>query len=167
MLYSGLSNAWFRFRYGYSRPDPLMVDNWLVYTLRQPPHQYWYDVALPLTAHFVEEARATAAPAGALLVATIVPRDAQVDPTKLQLELEQYHLNRDEIDLDQPQRDLSTALEQSGISVLDLTPILRATPDSSTLFFAHDIHLTAYGHQVVASALAAWLEPMISTAHSG
>jgi hypothetical protein len=157
VLYRDLADGWFRIRHGYDRPDPLMVDNWLVYTLRQGPHQYWYDLALPLTAHYMDEARATAAQVGAPLVAMVIPRDAQVDDARLRHQLSQYHLTRADIDVDKPQRELSALATQLGIPLLDLEPTLRASQQSSGVFFQHDIHFTARGHELAAQALADWV----------
>jgi lysophospholipase L1-like esterase len=158
LLYRGASDGWFRIRFGYNRPEPLMLDNWLVYTLRNGPRLYWYDLAVPLTVHYVDRARAVAARVGAATVTAIVPRDAQVDVVKLQAQLAQYQLSQDEIDLEKPQRDLTSSIQRLGMPVLDLAPVFRARADLAQLFFPHDIHFTARGHEVAAENLADWLE---------
>jgi lysophospholipase L1-like esterase len=161
MVYHGLADAWFSVRHGHRRPDALMLDNWLVFALRDGPRQYWYELAQPLTAQYVAEASAAAAQVRAPLLPVLIPRDAQVDDGKLRTLLNQYQLTPDEIDIDRPQRALLAAIDRLGASALDLEPVFRANPDSPQLFFPHDIHLTAYGHQVVAGALADTIERLL------
>jgi lysophospholipase L1-like esterase len=158
VLYHGAADAWFRLRYGYQRPAPLMLDNWLAFTLRDGPRQYWYEVAQPLTAQYVSQASAIAASVRAPLIAVIIPRDAQVDDAKLRVLMDRYRLLPDELDIDKPQRELLAATARLGLPVVDLEPIIRARPDSAQLFFPHDLHLTPAGHEVVAGAVADELE---------
>ena len=49
-------------------------------------------------------------------------------------------------------------LRKLDIPVLDLYPILRKHAASRTPYFTRDIHLNAYGNQVVADALLQWPE---------
>lgn len=52
----------------------------------------------------------------------------------------------------------ATALAPLGAPMLDLLPVLRQQPDPVGLFFKENIHFTARGHRVVASALEQFLE---------
>jgi hypothetical protein len=45
-----------------------------------------------------------------------------------------------------------------GVPVLDLLPLFRSMPDRANLYLRIDTHFTAYGHQVAAQSLAAFLE---------
>jgi lysophospholipase L1-like esterase len=49
-------------------------------------------------------------------------------------------------------------LDTAGPPVLDLLPVFRATPNAADLYFNENVHLKARGHQVVAEALAAFLQ---------
>jgi len=60
------------------------------------------------------------------------------------------------------ERDRATArfretLDGLGVPVLDALPALRAAPDPTRLYFTSTAHFTAYGHQVLADALQAFL----------
>jgi hypothetical protein len=46
------------------------------------------------------------------------------------------------------------ALAPLGLPMIDLQPVLAAQPDRVGLFFQRNVHLTARGHEVVAAALA-------------
>jgi hypothetical protein len=63
-------------------------------------------------------------------------------------------------DLDAPNRQLATFLEQAGIPYLDLLPVFRAAaaqPGTPSLHFRHDGHWTPIGHQLAARAIASFL----------
>jgi len=53
-----------------------------------------------------------------------------------------------------PQQRLAEFSRTSEIAYLDLLPDFAAARDKAPLFFRHDTHLTAAGHEVIAGALA-------------
>lgn len=59
------------------------------------------------------------------------------------------------VDLDAPRRRLVEVGREAGLEVIDLAPALRKEPDPARLYFARDQHLSAWGHERVAAALAA------------
>ncbi len=50
------------------------------------------------------------------------------------------------------------ALEPLGLPMLDLLPVLERQPDRVALFFQRNVHLTPRGHDVVAGAIAEFLQ---------
>ena len=50
------------------------------------------------------------------------------------------------------------ALAPLGLPTLDLLPVLDEQPDRSGVFFQRNVHLTPRGHEIVASALARFLQ---------
>jgi lysophospholipase L1-like esterase len=65
-----------------------------------------------------------------------------------------------------PQQRLTAFAEQSGIPVLDTLPTLRAFPPNRVLM--DEDHFTPEGHQVVARAVASWIdrESLLPTAQA-
>jgi lysophospholipase L1-like esterase len=60
------------------------------------------------------------------------------------------------------ERDRATArfheaLEGIGVPVMDALPVLKAAANPASLYFASTAHFTAYGHEVLASALQGFL----------
>jgi lysophospholipase L1-like esterase len=153
-LYLAGTGALFSIRHGYSRPETLGLDSWLAYALRDEPHWSWLQWAYPLTERYLEDARVAAGDAGALLIALLVPHDAQYVEAQRQTELGRFHLNPEEVDLALPQRELTAAANRHGIPVIDLLPAFSARADRDSLTYQHDFHLTALGHAAVAQELA-------------
>lgn len=53
-------------------------------------------------------------------------------------------------------------LDEAGIPFLDLYPIFRERGRERSLYFSRDIHLNAYGNQVVAEAFVAWQRDLVT-----
>jgi hypothetical protein len=57
-----------------------------------------------------------------------------------------------------PIQEVRAELEARGLPVLDLYPTFRRHGQERPPFYRADMHLNAYGHQLVAAALAKWIE---------
>jgi lysophospholipase L1-like esterase len=156
-LYASASNAWFFVRHGHNRPAALSLDQWLAFTLRDEPRQYWMQVGYPLTEQYLAQARTATIAAGAGFIALVIPHDAQIDDAKGAAELRRFHLSAAEVDLDRPRREIVDRAARRGIETIDLLPVLRARADRAALTYMHDLHFTPLGHAVVAEILAAEL----------
>jgi hypothetical protein len=68
-------------------------------------------------------------------------------------------------DIGQGNRMARSILDRLDIQYIDLSPLLRRHADASksTGFYKVDVHLAPDGHRVVASELANWLAPMLTT----
>ena len=55
-------------------------------------------------------------------------------------------------------RVLEKCLEQEGFTVLSVYDVIRRRAKDRSAFFPHDIHLNAFGNQIVADALVNWIE---------
>jgi lysophospholipase L1-like esterase len=157
-IYQAASDGAFYLRHGYGPPRPLTLNDWLTFALRHLPNWYWIQLGYPLTAHYLDRARATAAAAGAPFLAVLIPHEDQFVEEKRAASLGHFHLLEDEVDMDRPQRELTVLAQQAEVELIDLTPALRARSDRGTLTYPHDIHLTPRGHAAVAQALANALE---------
>ncbi|HEX5438117.1 MAG TPA: hypothetical protein VFW98_13205 [Gemmatimonadaceae bacterium] len=64
-------------------------------------------------------------------------------------------------------RDVRAALSAAGLPMLDLYSLFRARGSERPPFYEHDIHFNAYGNQLVAQALDAWIVDSVpSTPHT-
>jgi lysophospholipase L1-like esterase len=126
--------------------------------LREPPRTYWLDVAWPLFGRYLGDIRSTAGSVGASTVLLAIPEMAQFDDQMHARTMYEFRFADDEVDWDQPQRQLALQAAQVGMPELDLLPLFRARPDRSQLYLRLDTHFTALGHQATADALAAFLQ---------
>jgi hypothetical protein len=152
-LYLGASDGWFALRHGYKPPLALGLNQWLAFTLRNPPRQYWLDLGYPLTEHYLAQARDASVAAGARMVVLLIPHDAQLNANKMTAELGRFHLAPEQVDLDRPRRELTDQARRLGLDIIDLLPALSARPDRANLTYLHDLHFTPLGHAVVAEVL--------------
>jgi lysophospholipase L1-like esterase len=153
-LYLGASDGWFALRHGYNRPIALGLNQWLAFTLRDPPRQYWLDLGYPLTEHYLAQARDASLAAGARMVVLLIPHDAQLNADKMATELGRFHLAREQVDVDRPRRELIAQAGRLGLDIIDLLPALSARADRANFTYRHDFHFTPLGHAVVAEVLA-------------
>ncbi|MBV9578536.1 MAG: hypothetical protein JO057_08105 [Chloroflexi bacterium] len=126
--------------------------------LRDIPHTYWLDVAWPLFGRYLGDARETAASVGAPLVLLSLPDMSQFDDEMQARTMANFRFRDDEVDWDRPQRDLASVAAADGVPMLDLLPEFRSLPDRASLYLRIDTHMSAYGHDVTAAAVAKYLE---------
>jgi lysophospholipase L1-like esterase len=126
--------------------------------LRDPPHTYWLDVAWPLFARYLADARDTAASVHAPLVLVAIPEPAQVVDQMRARTMANFRFTDVEVDWSLPQRKLADVAAQDRVPLLDLLPEFLAMPNRADLFLPIDTHFTAYGHAVTAQALAQFIE---------
>lgn len=141
-------------RHGYRRPTALALNQWLAFTLNDPPRQFWLDVGYPLTEQYLARARDASLAVGVRTVVLLIPHDAQLNDAKLAAELARFQLSVDEVDLDRPRHELLDRSARQGLDTIDLLPALKARADRADLTYRHDLHFTALGHAVVAEILA-------------
>jgi hypothetical protein len=107
--------------------------------------------ASPLMPH-VEKLKKACEAAGARLVVLVLPLDVMVsDAEWAKYGAKPQPMGGAAVLLD----DLARASEESGVSALDASAALAAAEPGA--FLAHDLHMTAKGHDAVARALAAKL----------
>ena len=93
----------------------------------------------------------------AQLVVVVIPVQEQVYAGALERALA-YNLSSrspDDLNLVGPSHALAMVERQTGLEILDMLGDLRSRRQDERLYFAHDPHLTAAGHRVIGSALAA------------
>ena len=92
---------------------------------------------------------------GSLLLATVIPGKAQVEPARWQALLEAYPpMAAESWDLAGPGRRMGAILDGAGIPWLDLAPAV--TGAAEPLYFDADIHWTPLGNRVAGEATAAF-----------
>jgi lysophospholipase L1-like esterase len=126
--------------------------------LRDPPHTYWLDVAWPLFGRYLAEARQTSEGVGAPIVLMAIPDMSQFDDEMQARTMANFRFTADEVDWTRPQRDLANVAASAGVPLLDLLPTFQSDPDRANLYLRIDTHFSAYGHQVTANTLAAYLQ---------
>ncbi len=93
---------------------------------------------------------------GSLLLATVIPGKAQVEPARWQALLEAYPpMAAESWDLAGPGRRMGAILDGAGIPWLDLAPAV--TGAAEPLYFDADIHWTPLGNRVAGEATAAFV----------
>ncbi len=110
--------------------------------------------AWQLTAALIREIRDEATSIGARTVVAMIPDQVQVEPDVRVVGLEPADYSMQE-----RLRAICSALD---VSVLDLLPPLREAfaKEGKPLYYAHDRHLRARGHEIVAGALRAELDAL-------
>src|SRR6266851_4129607 len=88
--------------------------------LRTLPRTYWLDVAWPLFGRYLADIRATADSIGSPTVLLAIPDMAQFDEQMRARTMFEFRFVDDEVDWDQPQRQLALQASQVGIPKLDL-----------------------------------------------
>jgi hypothetical protein len=112
----------------------------------------WTAVRLLLT-----RARDTMAQAGGRLGVVYVATQQGSDRELFisEMKIAGYDPDSEELDWDRPSRRLAGICAQLDIPYINPTPIFRAHPDPSLLFFKHDAHWSPAGHRLVAETIAA------------
>lgn len=92
--------------------------------------------------------------ADAPLLLIVLPRSYQVYEDELGEMLEGLRWDREDLDLDRPQRLLLDWAARRGVTAVDLLPAFRerAAGAGVRLFFTPDAHMTPAGHEVAARA---------------
>ena len=97
------------------------------------------------------------------LVVMLIPDEFQVEDELWQRVRD--HLQRSDLERDQPQRRIMEWLRAEGILYLDLLPILRAVPTMADgnrhLYHLRDTHFNARGNAVAGEALAEFLRDQL------
>jgi lysophospholipase L1-like esterase len=122
--------------------------------LRDVPHTYWLDVAWPLFGAYLADIRASADSVGAPVVVLVIPEIAQIEPTERARTMTDYRFRDDEVDWDQPQRELLAQANRASVQIVDLLPAFRARADRDGLYLPIDEHFSALGHRATAEILA-------------
>jgi phospholipase/lecithinase/hemolysin len=71
----------------------------------------------------------------------------------------------EEYDFEKPQRLLQAWGRQHGVTVLDLLPAFKESPDPAQLYFYNDIHWTEAGHALASAAIIPLMERHLMTRH--
>lgn len=80
----------------------------------------------------------------------LIPDRYQVDTELFDSHLASFGLDRNQIDIDQPNRRLSEEMTERGLTVIDALPVLReAHLTGPQLFGSVDAHLSPRGHLVI------------------
>jgi hypothetical protein len=92
----------------------------------------------------------------------VIPAPYQVDSAAFDYYVRGFKIEKSEVDIDQPQRLLVSALRARGLNVVDALPAFRAAqrPDHQ-LFGSRDRHFTPAGHQLMSNQLMAPLAGLI------
>jgi hypothetical protein len=85
----------------------------------------------------------------------IIPDEYQVNPDVLREITTTGRVPSDDIDLNLPQRTLTTFCGAEGIACLDLLPLLAGRQDS---YLKQDTHWNERGNLLAAQAISSWLE---------
>jgi hypothetical protein len=87
-----------------------------------------------------------------------IPQLGQFDDAARQHAMADFQFTDAEVDWDRPQQELRSEAQAEDLPVLDLHPVFRGRGDRAALCLPIDTHFTELGHQVVASALAWFLQ---------
>jgi len=115
--------------------------------VRRPPERVtagWEATRAQLT-DIVEMGRRRGRP----VVVVHAPALATVDADSAAAFARFYRVDQGELDWDRPGRTLGTLCAALGVPYLDLTERFRATGRSRDLYYAHNVHLNAAGHDQV------------------
>ena len=88
------------------------------------------------------------------MAVVLIPDEFQVEPHVLALALQEAGVRRAEVDLELPQRRLTTFFAERGVPCLDLLPAFAKVPDA---YAPRDTHWNERGNQLAADTIAAWL----------
>lgn len=131
------------------------------YVYQSPPPAEW-EAAWELTEAIISRLRDEVEADGSRFGVVIIPAREQVYPEQWQRGVEANPaLSQLSLDLTLPNQKLAQLLSRQQIAHLDLLPIFQtaaAEADTPPLYFAHDGHWTAAGHQVTAEAVHQFLQ---------
>ena len=92
---------------------------------------------------------------GARLVVLVIPDELQIEGELLAEALEHAGIDREDIDLDRPQRALVRYFDSSEIRYLDVLPAMRRLyAEGVRLYKPRDTHWNEAGNEVAGRALA-------------
>lgn len=93
---------------------------------------------------------------GVSTVFVLLPGICEVDREVAESTARAVGIDPSEIDLDQPSKRMAKELAYHGLTVIDVTPAMRAAhaADRDDLFGRVDVHLAPSGHRVVADTVA-------------
>jgi hypothetical protein len=123
-----------------------------VFLLRSAAAKPWWSTTAEVAADIAAEARAHQAET----IFVLLPLDYQVDLQLAERHIRAYGVDPADVDLEQPARLLTAALDERDLHVLDTTPLLRAEhlAGREGLYGSVDTHFGPAGHRAVAEALA-------------
>ena len=91
---------------------------------------------------------------GIPIVFIVMPTREQVYPEDCDFSADAFMAG---YDLDKPQRLLAEFFEKNGLTELDLTPVFRAAPRDTMLYYALDQHWNERGNELAGRAIAEFL----------
>lgn len=93
----------------------------------------------------------------------LLPVDHQVYPPLLEKYMKMFDISQDEVDLEQPNRQLAARLRSKSIPFLDMLPAFRQEAGKNLkLYGSVDNHLNAEGQRAVAEAIFPWMEDILT-----
>jgi lysophospholipase L1-like esterase len=113
---------------------------------------------MAITRQCIADLAATAAAAGARTAVALMPARFQVDDADYGRLREAVSAAGGELRRDAATERFDAALAGLPLPRLDLLPALRAALPGADLFFQETVHLTPRGHEVVAAALARFID---------
>lgn len=133
----------------------------LTYDVYRPDPPAAWQEAWQLTAALLRRLQREVHARGSRLALVIIGAPEQVYPERWQAVLSANpDMQGQDWDLNAPNRQLASILDESGIPYLDLLPVFQAEARSNApaLHFRHDGHWTPDGHRLAARAIAAFLQ---------
>lgn len=131
---------------------PAVPFGWLVFGVRLDPA---VEEAWAVTAALLGRLREDVERDGARLGVVVIPDPLQVERSRWLDFLGAYRLRESDWDPDEASRRVCALSTERGIPCLDLLDGFRAAGEG--LYFTHDRHLSAAGHQVLADAVLHWI----------
>jgi hypothetical protein len=90
----------------------------------------------------------------------LIPDEFQVNPDVLALAIQESHLDRDQLDLELPQRRLGQFFRDREVPYLDLLPGFRGQAGT---YEPRDTHWNVKGNRLSASLIVPWLKSQFPT----
>lgn len=108
-----------------------------------------------ITAAILKELDSESRARGTPVLYVLVPEQFQVYNDTFEQYVRGFGIDSSAVDLDQPSRRLGEELRRVGLSVVDALPAFRVAAQASPRLFGRiDSHLSAAGHEILASAIA-------------
>lgn len=158
---------WMKWRDGLQLPlppttppnDPVAIIesaeglNWLN---RNPPAES--EAAWQLTAQHLQSIHESAQAVGAKLALVNLPLQYQIDPKLWERVRNRHQLNDGDYDSRAVHSQLAKIAQQLDVPCLDLGLVLAEHPEPGELYFPINKHFSPRGHEIVAAALAEFVE---------
>lgn len=106
------------------------------------------------TFSYLQKLQKETAADGVTMIVVPLPLKLEIDPEQYRKALTASGLTSQQIDIDQPLKDISAFCEEENIPVLDPRPVLRERHAEVPCYFVYDGHWIAEGIQVATASLA-------------